>query len=411
MRFVVVALLLGACASPATAMHIVLTNDDGFESGNTQALFNGLKAAGHEVILSAPYYNMSGTSALMTGITDHTTAASPGGKIAAGSPGVGPTTIATDQYYVDATPAASVLYGIDVLAKAKWGRPPDLVISGPNAGNNLGTVIPYSGTVGAAISALNRGVPAIAVSGANGDPAAAALLAQITLRVLEAAEVHGQIALPPLTGLNVNVPSLDLKRNAAAYRIAFTQISNEGSVFASGDSVTVSPIQGTYQAASDATAGVLTQMRALFSSVSPIANPELINISVRGLVGTESNVLVAGFVVSGSSPKTVLIRASGPSLASFGVSGTLEDPTLDVLTGSDRAQRVVATNDNWSDDSTLAEMIATTANKLGAFPWKLGSKDAALLVTLDPGTYTAVVRGANRGTGVGLLEVYDAGNN
>lgn len=421
------------------AMRIVLTNDDGFESRNIQALFTALKAAGHDVILTAPYRNQSGLSALLGALSDlpRTSTPSSGGLIATGSPGVGPTTIAADQFYVDSSPSASALYGIDIAAQAKWGAAPDLVLSGPNIGNNLGGITPHSGTVGAAITALKRGIPAIAVSGVNGDPATAPLLAAITLRVVAALDDRGKIALPAGIGLNVNVPGLDSKRTAASYRFAFTQIGaggdpvirftpnpgvpstptttglppdhnpgSESNAFAAGDTVTVSPMQATYQAPPDQTALVLAQMRGLFSSALAIINPKLINISARGFVGVGSAVQIAGFVVSGGSAKTVLIRASGPALTAFEVAGLLADPVVELF---DRDGGIVATNDNWSVDAVKAAALVAAAARVGAFAWTPGSKDAALLVALAPGRYTVVVRGVGDTTGVALLEAYDVG--
>jgi 5'/3'-nucleotidase SurE len=409
--------------SPAWALRIVVTNDDGFESRNLQALFTALKAAGHEVILSAPVRDQSGTAAQVGSLSDLRVlaTASPGGRIPAGAPGAGPTTIAADQYYVNGTPATAVLYGIDIQAQAKWGRAPDLVIAGPNIGNNLGYIIPQSGTVGAAITALNRGIPAIAVAGANGDANTAPLLAEITLRVLSAVEENGKIALPHAIGLNVNAPVLDSKRTAGSYRYAFTQITLDGgtgvgvpelnepdtenNAFGDGNTVTVSPIQGTYQAAPDKSAQVLTQMRRLFSPVTAVANPKLINIAIRGYVGAGDAVQIAGFYVTGNVSKTFLIRASGPALSQLGVSGVLGDPIVELF---DKESLLSARNDNWSDDAAKAAAISAAAARVGAFPWTVGGKDAALLVTLPAGSYSVVVRGGSNSTGIALLEVYDA---
>ncbi len=404
-------------AQPAFALRILVTNDDGFESRNLQALFTALKAAGHDVLMSAPYRNQSGVSAALGTLYDFpaTTTPSPGGVIPSGAPGVGPTTLAADQYYVDGTPVAAIIHGIETLAPAKWGARPDLVISGPNAGHNLGTVTPHSGTVGAAITALNWGVPAIAVSGVNEDAASAPLLAQIALRVLAAALNQGRIALPLGTGLNVNAPALDSSRTAASYRYAFPQINtagnpadsnpySEGNAIADGNTVTVSPIQGTYQAPPDKAAQVRSKMRALFASAITIENPKLINLSVRGTVGTGSSVQIVGLVISGSSTKTVLIRASGPALATFGVTGTLADPILELYNNENR---LVATNDNWGDDDATRSTIAAAVTRMGAFEWLPGSKDAALLLALAPGTFTAVVKGAGNTTGIALIEAYD----
>jgi hypothetical protein len=127
---------------------------------------------------------------------------------------------------------------------------------------------------------------------------------------------------------------------------------------------------------------------------------KLLNISTRGFVGTGSSSLIAGFFVGGSTAKTVLIRASGPALDPFGVSGTLPDPQLQIYTGS----TLLASNDAWAGNPA----IASAANAAGGFPWSdPTSSDAALLLTLDPGAYTAVVSGVNADTGVSLVEVYD----
>lgn len=130
------------------------------------------------------------------------------------------------------------------------------------------------------------------------------------------------------------------------------------------------------------------------------------SISSRSYVGTGDNVQVAGFVISGTSPKTVLIRASGPALTPYGVSGVLADPYLELYDQSGPV--LIASNDNWGDDPSMATAIVPVAKRVGAFAWPAGSKDSALLVTLAPGIYTTQVKGVNGGTGVTLMEVYDA---
>ncbi len=124
----------------------------------------------------------------------------------------------------------------------------------------------------------------------------------------------------------------------------------------------------------------------------------LANVSARNRVGTGSDILIAGFVVQGADPKTMLIRAVGPTLGDFGVPGVLADPKLEILTG---AGAPVATNDNWNSSLVPAFEIA------GAFALPQQSRDAALIVTLPPGTYTAQVSGADGGTGEALVEVYE----
>lgn len=131
--------------------------------------------------------------------------------------------------------------------------------------------------------------------------------------------------------------------------------------------------------------------------------PRLINVSARSQVGTGANILIAGFSITGTTAKTVLIRAAGPTLHdTFGLGGTLADPQLVVTPlGS---STVVAQNNDWGGDPA----ILAAANSVGAFPFESGaSKDAAVLVTLPPGSYSAQVSGADGGTGVALVEVYE----
>ena len=289
-------------AGGSQGLKIVLTNDDGFETENIQALFTALVAAGHDVIMAAPYLGQSGTGGQIAFLQPilPTSEPSEGGLLPAGSPGVGPTTIAPQQFYVDGSPAASVLYGIDVAAEQIFGGPPDLVLSGPNEGNNLGIVTPHSGTLGATVTALNLGIPAIAISADSDDETAAEaeLIAEISLRVVEAVAGHHGIRLPHGTGLNVNIPDVDPAHSAEDYDFALTRVGSatniglqfyeqlgdspiavafgippglpfpgvsveipytvagyaedtsphsEGNVLG-GTTVTVSPIQGTYQA-------------------------------------------------------------------------------------------------------------------------------------------------------------------
>jgi len=131
----------------------------------------------------------------------------------------------------------------------------------------------------------------------------------------------------------------------------------------------------------------------------------LSNASVRAYVGTGDSILVPGFVVSGSGSLRLLVRAAGPALAAYGVSGVLADPQLTVQ-GSDGT--VVASNDNWSSQAGAAELV-TVANSAGAFPFAQGSKDAAVLLSLPAGGYTVSVSGVGAGTGAALVELYAVG--
>lgn len=135
----------------------------------------------------------------------------------------------------------------------------------------------------------------------------------------------------------------------------------------------------------------------------------LVNVATRAYVGQGDQVLIGGFVVKGPVPKTILVRAAGPALAGLGVGGALRDPVLGVFAAGAR----VAENDNWSVPIGAAPaspaLIAAAATSAGAFPFAAGSADAAVLVTLPAGAYTAVVEGAGQTSGNGLVEAYEVG--
>jgi len=128
----------------------------------------------------------------------------------------------------------------------------------------------------------------------------------------------------------------------------------------------------------------------------------LLNVSSRAQAGTGALAHIVGFVVDGPRPKTLLIRGAGPSLTALGVTGALVDPTLTVF---NNASASVAANDNWGD--AAAADIRTAIAATGAFAFETGSRDAALLVTLDPGAYTAHVSAPGGATGVSLVEIYE----
>jgi len=130
----------------------------------------------------------------------------------------------------------------------------------------------------------------------------------------------------------------------------------------------------------------------------------LINMSTRAPVGTGGSILIGGFVIGGSEPSQLLIRAVGPSLAPFGVSGTLSQPVLSVY---DSGGNLIAVNVGWSNGSSDAAVaVANAGAASGAFPLTPGSADSAVLVTLSPGQYTAQVSGVDGSAGIALVEVY-----
>lgn len=221
---------LALCASPAFALNIVLANDDGLTS-NLKALYDELKAAGHSIIVAVPCSGQSGRGAAIvmysttTIVSDNDKTQIEGeggchnGAAPVGAPAVGPFTkdgyTGGDYHYVHGTPVMALMYGLDVLAPARWGKAPDLVLSGPNEGQNVGKLVINSGTIGNVQFAAGRGIPAIALS-AGADTAdntnlanpKSRTVAQLTARLLAALQARaGNAALLPAgVALNVNFP-------------------------------------------------------------------------------------------------------------------------------------------------------------------------------------------------------------
>jgi hypothetical protein len=123
----------------------------------------------------------------------------------------------------------------------------------------------------------------------------------------------------------------------------------------------------------------------------------LVNVSTRGRVGTGNDALIAGFVVQGNGPQRVIVRGRGPSLAAFGVTNALGNPTLQLVRSSDQA--AIASNDDWGNGGS-----ATAISASGFAP--SDARESAILVTLQPGAYTAILTGVGGTTGTGIVEVF-----
>ena len=149
---------------------------------------------------------------------------------------------------------------------------------------------------------------------------------------------------------------------------------------------------------------VLVWLLALVADAS--AQGELGNLSARLRVPAGGAPVIAGAVLTGAGTQTLLVRAVGPGLAPFGVTGTLADPKLTVF---DEAGRVLATNDNWDADATGGNGVRDTATAAGAFALPPGSRDAAVVVRAGAGALTVHVVGADAGAGVVLIELYAVG--
>ncbi len=179
-----------------------------------------------------------------------------------------------------------------------------------------------------------------------------------------------------------------------------SQISKDSALALVGSS---SLNQGNYSAvitsATNNTGTTLLEIYDATTNYTP-STPRLINISSLSTVQSGGNALTAGFVISGSTSKTILIRASGPALSQYAIKGFIPDPQISLFSGS----TTLATNAGWAADP----QISATATSVGAFSWGSSSTaDSALLITLAPGSYTAQITGVSADTGAALIEIYD----
>ena len=133
-------------------------------------------------------------------------------------------------------------------------------------------------------------------------------------------------------------------------------------------------------------------------TVSP-SNSELANMSTRGFVLADDNVMIGGFVLGGSANTTaIVVRGIGPSLAQFGLTPLLADPGLELYDGNGT---ILIANDDWEDNPAQASQLIS----VGLAPQD--AKESAVLMSLPPGAFTAILGGANGGTGIGLVELYN----
>ncbi|PPQ98482.1 hypothetical protein CVT26_013883 [Gymnopilus dilepis] len=237
------ALSLYALANLAYFCHgtqIILTNDDGWAVAQIRAEYTALKAAGYKVILSAPAENKSGTGS-STATPTTLTEPCEFNTCPTGSPPTGSNSSDPNINYVNAFPVDAVRFGIQTLSPAIWNSPPDIVVSGSNIGNNLGSTVLISGTVGAASEAALEGIPSIAFSGATGSQVSyTTLTSQPTSSSTQAANIYTSLVLkflsvllatpkpylPSGVSVNVNFASTSSCSSASDYKFVLTRISS-----------------------------------------------------------------------------------------------------------------------------------------------------------------------------------------
>jgi murein DD-endopeptidase MepM/ murein hydrolase activator NlpD len=192
-------------------------------------------------------------------------------------------------------------------------------------------------------------------------------------------------------------------------RVSYTApASGATAVFESRSAITDATGVAAVSALANATAGAYAVTASVPGAAAnatitlqnnPLAVPSrLSNISTRGPALTGNDVMIGGFIVGGTLPKKVLITARGPSLTAYGVTGALANPKLELYAG----QAKILENDDWQTNgaAVIAEIQAT-----GIAP--ASAQESALMATLNPGAYTAVVSGVGGGTGVAIVEVFE----
>jgi hypothetical protein len=226
--------------------------------------------------------------------------------------------------------------------------------------------------------------------------------------------ISDMVVVPPTDWINAMVPATSANLWAiASGNSSFVAAGDNGTILTSSNGInwTQQFPGSSYQNVSTA-----TLLGAAFSPtlqrfvvvgtggailISDAPRSALFNVSTRGTVSSTQNV-IGGFVVEGTGLRTVLVRADGPTLGSFGVDNPLPDPVLTVYDGK---QNLLFQNSGWSNQTESAS-VSAAASAAGAFSLPSGSKDSAVLLTLSPGTYTAVITSAGGNSGTVLFEAY-----
>ena len=230
--------------------------------------------------------------------------------------------------------------------------------------------------------------------------------------------VAGSLADPVLTLFNSS--SAQIAMNAgwggdADLSSVFAQVGAFALPASSKDDAILTTLAaGAYSAAVTSTSGDSGVVLAeVYDADTGTPSSRFINLSTRSQAGTGSQTLIAGFAISGTGTETVLIRADGPVLSTFGVTGVLANPTLTLFDGSGN---VIATDVGWGNDSTkgtstvpasTAKATAAVFTQVGAFPLPANSPDCAFIASLPAGNYSAAVAGVGNTTGVALVEIYE----
>ncbi len=302
------------------------------------------------------------------------------------------------------TPLGNSVDGIAI------GLSNDNVIGGSGAGE--GNVIAHNGGVGVRNNiSLRTRIEGNSIF-ANGGLGIDQNIVGVTpndFQDLDETQNFPRITAVSQTSTEVTISGLLASRPNSTYRLEFFGNEEadpsgfgEGQTFLGSTDVTTDGVGGAAFEVTLATVGSPNAFTA--TAIAPDGNTsefsrafgsKLQNISTRLNILTGENVLIGGFIITGEDSKRVIVRAIGPALGSVGLAGALEDPVLEL----NQADGTVVTNDNWKDTQQ------TEIEDTGLQP--TDDLESAIVATLPPGAYTAVVSGKDGGTGIGLVEVYD----
>jgi hypothetical protein len=374
-------------ASQASAIAVTATN----ANGTVTIKWSSVEGATYKIETSAD-------ATTWTALANASALTSSGGDTTSFS-----TTTVANNYRVTLTALATYdtrgaggLSGVNNLATATLAA---VGTSGTARLINLATRAQIGGTAGTPIAGF-----VLAGGAASGSTSAATkkMLVRAVGPGLAPFGVTTALADPSLT-LVANSATLATNDNwLAADAATFTSVGAFALPASSRDAaLTATLAAANYSAVVGAGGGSGVVLLETYDTDASATTPALVNASTRAFVGTGESVLIPGFVVSGSGTVKLLIRAAGPALTPFGVTGVLVDPQLTLFSGS----TTIGANDNWSSAGNATD-IAAAAASAGAFAFANGSRDAALLVTLPAGNYSATVSGVANTTGTALVEIY-----
>jgi hypothetical protein len=197
----------------------------------------------------------------------------------------------------------------------------------------------------------------------------------------------------------------DSSANASELEAAFSQSGAFPLPVGGGDAALIADLPpGIYtalvQRASGSAGTALVEVYDLSNAGDQ--QSRFLSLSTRGPVGINGSVLIAGISVIGPGPRTYILRAAGDSLGPLGVANFLDDPVISLFTGATRLRWT----DDWDSPAFLQPALQNAFNQVGAFPF-VDRQESAMLVTLNPGTYTLIVSGFDGGAGIALVEVYE----